>query len=119
MLRLFKFVIKFSLFSAFVLVVANLIQWHGQTLSDQVKVQLSHAERSQAAEQVKGWTRKVKDNAKSALHLLPLPGSISNKNEVSSAAGEMKSHSPVEILPSERQKLRALIQELNTSQREN
>jgi len=45
MFRLIGWVIKTALFAALILVVGQIIQWNGKSVSDQIKTGLSHAER--------------------------------------------------------------------------
>ncbi len=96
MLRLIGWAIKLGLFAAIVLVLGHVVTWKGQTISDQVKTQISHAERMDLVGQVKHWTNKTLGEERGA------HGAPSN--------GKQKDE---QILSSERQKLKALIQELN------
>lgn len=45
MFRLIGWIFKTVLFAAFILVVGQIIQWNGKSVSDQIKTGLSHAER--------------------------------------------------------------------------
>jgi hypothetical protein len=123
MIRAIGWLFKTALFAALVLILGNSVNWHGRTISDQVKLQLSHAERSDLAGKLKDWTadtkpyrdslkRETTREAKRLIHLRPRPSVASNE---SSPGGE-----PSEQLPSsERQKLRALIRELNGPENRN
>jgi hypothetical protein len=97
MFKLFSLVFKVVVFSAAILVLGHYLTWEGKTLSDQVRLQLSHAERSPVAARVKKWTNGLMNDAVSG-----------SKSQKSQKDGE-------EVPPSERQKLRALIRELNRS----
>jgi hypothetical protein len=120
MFKAIGWLIKTALFAALVLVIGNLVNWKGRTVSDQVKVQLSHAERTELGEKLKDWTsdtktyrddlvRETTHEAKKLTHLRPHTAVAAN------GEGE-----PSEQLPSsERQKLRALIRELNSPQDRN
>jgi hypothetical protein len=97
MLNLIANLIKFALFSTFILVLGNSIHWRGKTISDQVKLSMAHAERSEVYGAVRNWTERLTHDAKK------------------SAARKANQVIVDEILPSERQKLNALIRELNNS----
>src|SRR4051812_19564944 len=99
MLRLMWSIVKLCLFAIVVLAAGNLVHWRGRTLSDQVRFGLSQAEHSIAP------ALTIPD-----LKKLGAPGSLFRKPlQESSDAGSD------EVAPSERQKLRALIRELNRS----
>ena len=95
MLKLIGYVIKLVLFSAFILILGNAVHWEGKTISDQVKLRMSHAERSDLYGSVRGWAEKITLDAKQG------------------ATQRAKRVFVEEIAPSERQKLNALIRELN------
>ena len=57
---LFK-LIKLGVFALIVIILANWIRLDGKTISDQVKTQLSHAEKSQIVKDVKSWTKETTD----------------------------------------------------------
>jgi hypothetical protein len=106
MLRLIGLAIKISLFAIVVLVLGHYVRWNGRTVSDQVKSQLSHAERTDWAEKVREVSDRIttpKSSAERAPNRAP-KASVSNADE---------SKLDEEIASSERQKLKALIQELN------
>lgn len=115
---------KITLFSILVLFLGNWVHWNGKTVSDQVKTQISHAERSDFANSIRRWTGNVtqdvrKTARKSVHHKNEAPRSVEESSpetsvgETERTSAEVK---PMEKIPSsERQKLRALIQELNTS----
>lgn len=135
MINAMGWLVKITLFSILILVLGNWIHWNGRTVSDQVKTQLSHAERSDFASSIRRWTGNVTQDVRKHAH----SGSHTSvnhearqparhKNEVTSAEESSPEASvegtertsaeakPMEKIPSsERQKLRALIQELNTS----
>jgi hypothetical protein len=99
MLNAIRGLLKFSVVAVFVLVLGNWIHWGGRTLSDEVKTQMSHAERvpvSQYWDDLKDWAaRLVRDARKGA----PSRSRIQDE----------------EISDSEKRKLRSLIQELNST----
>src|SRR5277367_1749199 len=103
MFRAIFWVMRLAIFSVIVLALGNWIHWRGKTISDQVQVNLSHAEQmtGQAAENAKTWVVEKKKQAENAL------GDAKQKTE----------DVPEHIAPSERQKLRALIRELNGTQK--
>ena len=111
MFKILGFFIKLTIFSALVLIIGNLIHWNGRTVSDQVKTQLSHAERTAwvGVSGMKHWAGKLTGDSKE--------GSARKKTLRPNAALEpMDSNEDdsKKIPASERQKLRALIEELNT-----
>ncbi|MDR3608558.1 MAG: hypothetical protein P4M08_14435 [Oligoflexia bacterium] len=122
MLKLIGWLIKASLFAAVVLVLGNLIHWRGQTVSDQVKTQLTRAEKSPTARKIAkeakdvtlGYTNDINTKTKSVW-----PRSAVERYHASSGSPERaeaarkQDPSPERIAPSERQKLRSLIHDLN------
>ena len=139
MLKAIGFVIKLCIFSVFTLVIGNWITWNGETLSERVQTQVSRMEGSDMADHVRGWTRKLTDDARSGFgkklglgnghNVSTAPSSSSSSKRITAAAKndevtdrtETASAAPThsrsdEKMPSsERQKLRALIRELNSS----
>lgn len=101
MFKVIGMLIKFVCLAVFVLVLGNWIKWDGRTLSDQVKVRMSHAERSDLYGEVRDWTQKITYDARKG----------TGKN-VNPALPVVPTE---EFAASERQKLKALIQELNSS----
>ncbi|HUP58172.1 MAG TPA: hypothetical protein VM598_12010 [Bdellovibrionota bacterium] len=93
-----KLAFKVALFSLIVLTLGNIFGWSGKTVSDRIRTQLSTAERKidHAAGEARNWV------AEKGREILPEP----RKQE----------RDPEQIPPSERQKLRNLIRELNGSQ---
>ncbi len=107
MLKFFGFCLKVAIFSILVLILGNTLYWDGKTISDQVKLKMAHAERSNVIDTVRDWAKKVTLDAKLGLQRKP---------DHSVAPTHSSTHE--QISSSERQKLKALIQELNHSQRE-
>jgi hypothetical protein len=103
MLKLISLCLKIVFFSLMVLVLGNWLRWDGKTLSDQIKHQMSHAESSHLAGAVRGWAEKVTHDARKGI-----------KNNFDQPEEEEE-----DISPSERQKLKALIRELNSSHKKN
>ncbi|MGZ3699951.1 MAG: hypothetical protein ACXVCH_17800 [Bdellovibrionota bacterium] len=96
MLKAIGWAVKVAVFAAVVLVLGNRIRIGSKTVSDQVRTGLAHAERSEIAGDMRDWATKLTQDARRGL--------------------QKKSLAPREEIPSsERQKLRALIQELNSS----
>jgi hypothetical protein len=129
MIHAMGWLVKITLFSILILVLGNWIQWNGKSVSDQVKTQISHAERSNIATSIRRWTGNVTQDMrngatrKGAHHKVETRAKEVSYQETEDAgtstessqlaSGEAK---PMEkIQSSERQKLRALMQELNTS----
>lgn len=100
MLRLIGFFLKVSLFSIIVLILGNLVRWEGRTISDQVKTQMAHAERSSLLGEIRHWAEQLTREARK--------GGFKKLHSASSDE---------EFPSSERQKLKTLIQELNNSRK--
>jgi len=98
MLKLIALFLKLALFSLFVLVLGNWVRWDGKTISDQVKLKMSHADEADIIGSVRDWADRLTHDAKHGFQ----------KKMDRVTAQE-------EISPSERQKLKALIRELNSS----
>jgi hypothetical protein len=105
MLRLIGLMIKICVFSLIVLLIGNSVRWRGRTISDQVRTHLAHADPVGIVSEVRVW-------AEGWL------GDFSKKEPRSkgrSPGGSAPSDSAAtdDISVSERQKLRALIRDLN------
>lgn len=107
MLRPIFWVVKVAVFSIIVLALGNWIHWRGRTISDQVKTNISHAEQltGEMTENAKTWVVEKKRQAENAL--------VDAKESAQDSIKEKTQDAPERIAPSERQKLRALIRELN------
>jgi hypothetical protein len=108
MFRILGFLLKVTVFSVLVLVIGNLVHWRGRTVSDQVRTNISHAERAAwvGVDEVKHWAGRITQDTKA--------GATARK-KAASAKPEAAVRQD-ELQGSERQKLRALIEELNHSQ---
>jgi hypothetical protein len=118
MIHAVGWMIKLTLFSILVLVLGNYVHWNGKSVSDQVKTQLAHAERSQFAGSIRRWTGNVTRDAKRGAHLQKaavLGGEENRKRSEGRTSMRSEERPQEKIQASERQKLRALIQELNTT----
>jgi hypothetical protein len=102
MLKIFGLLVKISVFSLIVLVLGNWLRWDGKTISDQVRLKMSHAEESGVFDHFKSWTESLTSDAKRGF-----------RKKISEASMDE------EIPSSEKQKLKALIRELNSSQKHN
>lgn len=107
MIKIIGVIIKVGFFSAAVLILGHYIRWGGETVSDQVKIRVSHAENSATAGKIRGWTRELIDDAHQAAQNLEKSGARRIPGSPPSSAEK--------IAPTERQKLRALIRELNNT----
>lgn len=101
MLKLMGWMMKCTILSIVVLVLGNWVQWDGKTVSDQIKTQLSHAEKSEWAGDVRHWASQVTQDARVGIQ------------KKSSYVTRSTHSNDEEITASERQKLRSLIRELN------
>lgn len=133
MIHAIGWLIKTAFFAAFILVLGNWVHWGGRTVSEQVKNEMKQVERSRIGadvadqvERLEGWTK----NAKGAItthvsqgispqvsqHLKKPPMKATSVPSTPTSVSPSASVGDGDkIPPSERQKLRALIQELNTS----
>lgn len=103
MLKTIGFCLKLTVFSFLVLILGNWLRWNGRTISDQVKLRMAHAERTDLYETVRGWATTVTSDAKKGV-----------QKRLERASGPQAQE---EISSSERQKLKALIRELNSSRK--
>jgi len=99
MLRLIGLLIRLAIFSAFVLILGNWVKWDGKTISDQVRIGMSHAEETDVIEKIRGWAQQVTHDAHKGF-----------RNKLHRTEEDRE-----EIPASERQKLKALIRELNSA----
>jgi len=129
MFKLIGALLKAALFALVILVLGNVIRWDGRTISDHVRVRTAKFERSNTLKDARGWAEKISEDAREGLKKVPNP--LAEKNQAATPAGkpaaerqepkhadnrEALKNPPQERIPaSERQKLRALIEELNTS----
>ena len=103
MLKLIGVFMKVAIFSIFILILGNTVQWDGMTISDQVRLKMSHAEEYGLVGTMRDWAEQVTHDARRGFQKkLSQPSSVKE-----------------EIHSSERQKLKALIRELNSSRKEN
>ncbi|MEK6578827.1 MAG: hypothetical protein AABZ55_06340 [Bdellovibrionota bacterium] len=103
MLRLLGWLIRAAVFALVVLVLGNWFQYKGKTLSDQVRTGMAQAERTSVYKEAKTWANQVKSKT-------------GFNHKVTKIAPKANPEISDEDLPaSERQKLKALIHELNGS----
>jgi len=108
MLRSIGWLIKVCFFSLIVLILGQLIHWGNRTVSDEIKQQMAHAEQTQSYKTFKNWSKTLVQDAKEGARRKW------NSFFLNSTQNEMQSFSEEdEISSSEKQKLKALIQELN------
>ncbi len=119
MLKLLSGCIKLTVFSLLILVLGNWLHWDGKTISDQVKVGMSHAEESDVVHSFRSWATKVTSDAKSGFEKKFSPLQSGHTTGRSGRLGQSEqTEQSEEISPSERQKLRALIRELNSDKKD-
>jgi len=138
MFKAIGWLIKLTVFAGIILVLGNMLHWRGHTVSDQVKTSLASAQTSETMDDIKTWanhmtsnpgsthtTTHLKNAKKRALPQESPRNAIHRTVVVPVAAAEPQPIAPSsqsttqtqeEIPSSERQKLRALIREINTSQ---
>jgi hypothetical protein len=121
MLRALGFVLKCGLFALAVLVLGNWVRWDGRTASERVTRWIHRPDFSEVAERVgsglQRWSRSLTMDARAGADR-----ASTRDRAGSSQAGPRREDradpgSSESISPSERQKLRALIRELNSSHR--
>lgn len=131
MLRLFKTLIKTFLFSLAILFLGTAIRWEGKTLSEHVRISAEQTRDSKVVTHtytyVKEWVSRIArdfnkgvsrhevSSAKETIHTdrvttqAAAPEISKNTSEGGKSSAALE-----ELPPSERQKLKALIRELNT-----
>lgn len=131
MLKAISWLIKASAFALIVLVIANYFHVGEKTVSDQIKTHLAHAERSEVAGELKDWAHQITTDHKNGLakkldaeHKVQLiSGTERTDVSVPRESAQPKINAvktaSEEIPSSERQKLRALMRELNTARSAN
>ena len=138
MLKAIGWLIKASIFAVIVLIIGNYFKLGSKSISDQIKTQLSHAEPTDVVNEVKDWAHHVTTDHKAgiakkikaqteavvetAASLTSQKPRIANQNVVKASKGqraETVSATGEEIPSSERQKLRALMRELNSARDSN
>jgi predicted PurR-regulated permease PerM len=90
MLKLISYILKTTLFIVLILILGQIFSWNGKTVSDQIKTQLAQAEYF-SVQEIKSWANKL----------------VGTKNKLENNVEN--------ISLSERQKLKSLIRELNSS----
>ena len=113
MLSTIRFCVKFTLLSLFILVLGNWVNWDGKTLSEHVKVTMVEVEKSQTYLEIQGWVKSLTSDARKGIQKRAINGLKLNQGS-QTASDEAE---PEEISSTERQKLKALIRELNTPSR--
>jgi len=110
MLRAITFMFKFMILTVFILAIGNSVHFNGKTVSDHLQTQMSHAENSNTYQNARSWAAdnlfRIKNLISNKLFGTPI---IKKRNRVSQT-----SLRPEEIFPTEQQKLRALIRDLNS-----
>lgn len=106
MIRAFGFILKVFTFSIVVLILGNWLKFRDKTISDQIKTEISHAERSDLAGKIRTWADHLSEDMRQGFKKKI---NFENRNRVAEI------HTPETITTSERQKLKNLIQELNRS----
>ena len=110
MFKAIGWVLKLTVFAALVLVLGNYFKWGGKTVSDQVKTQMAKAESLEvpsAVAHVQGWASGLISDAGQ--------GSRKNGSVLRKVEKEQRPEEGTDIPSSERQKLKTLIRDLNTS----
>jgi hypothetical protein len=102
MFKLIGLLFKIAIFGVVVLIIGNTVHWGGRTISDQIRIGLSSAQKSTMGKQVQGWATGFVNEAR--------------KGSLQAAPGQQEAPDSENIPHSERQKLRALIKEINGDQ---
>lgn len=121
MLKAIGWLIKASVFAIAVLIVANYLKVGKNTVSDHLKTQLSHAENAEVVGEVKDWAQHVtKEHRGGLLKKVDIESGVVAAKSEAAVARAKTALAPAktegeEISSTERQKLRALMRELNSS----
>jgi hypothetical protein len=126
MLKLIGWIIKITLFSIAILIIGAFVRWDGKTISDQIRTHLSyatsyspHVDAAKASRNLKneiqGHWREIKEKLSNGTEKAPSESDKNQLTKLSSSGVNALGAGDEEIPPSERQKLRALIRELNSS----
>jgi hypothetical protein len=126
MLKLLGFLAKTAVFSLLVLALGSWVRWDGRTISDRMKTQINQAERSNAADEIRAWTHHLGRRAQDTLRdgfgrAVPrrwrssraASPAYTDRIETRASAENTAPPPSEQIAPTERQKLRALIRDLN------
>jgi len=129
MFKAIGWLIKLTVFAGIILILGNMVHWRGHTVSDQVKTSLASAQTAETLDDIKTWANHVTStpaNAHPVNHkgakkrALPQESPRNSFHPVVATepqpAAQAEAPTQEEIPSSERQKLRALIREINTSQ---
>lgn len=108
MLNALGWIIKVCIFSIVVLILGNSIHWGKKTISDEIKIQMAHAQESSSFKSFKHWSETLLEDAKEGAK--KKWNSLTLKNTQTETQGLSEED---EIPSSEKQKLQTLIQELN------
>ncbi|OFZ18364.1 MAG: hypothetical protein A2X94_12510 [Bdellovibrionales bacterium GWB1_55_8] len=106
MLKLIGLGIKLTVLGTIFLVLGNVLEWRGKTISDQVKVQIAQAERSQLFHRVRKISSELSEDSR-------LGQKQAHKFGRKNNSGVRSTEEDIPV--SERQKLKSLIRELNSS----
>jgi hypothetical protein len=129
MLKAIGFVFKCTLFAVVVLILGNWVKWDGHTASERVTRWIHQARSNRTVgevaekvgDQTRRWARGLTSDAKAGAQSR-VPESQRDQSTLSQAGpqrdGRTDPAKTESISPSERQKLRALIRELNSSHRQ-
>lgn len=122
MFKLIWAVLKVSLFTASILVLSHVLTWDGKTISDQIGSHLSGAQRVTSPKKIKKWTKELLKDSKIGVKKFETshhkrPTLVTPQKEIHAILKEERTKLPkIELIErSERQKLKKLIQDLNTS----
>jgi hypothetical protein len=119
MLRLIFLVVKLAAFAAFVLVLGNLVHWKGRTISDQVRTGMASATwvapkaadlGTRLASGIRGLADDAAQDIDRGRGRAPAKPPVVRRPAAVAGAPAQEG-----LRSSERQKLRALIRELNTA----
>lgn len=110
MIHLISTLFKTLFFAGIVLILGSLIKWDGRTISDQVKTGVAKAERSPWLKKTQNWVIEQKKDWLEPSQRKPLQRNKNNTAQSQRWDGPNEQHPTYR----EREKLRSLIQELNT-----
>jgi len=115
MFKLIGWAIKTTLFIALILVVGQIIQWNGKSVSDQIKTGLSHAERMapKNLSNLSVDTDELGQKVKNAFDFSNSLSLLSAKTKKESASLTRQTPSEEKIPATDKKELRALLDQVD------
>jgi hypothetical protein len=108
MLKLISALIKWSFFAFAILVAGNIFQWRGKTISDQIKTHMAQVESA-------SWLTRIRESGVRLAQTLAndAKSGIQNVSPSKQWSRSVGTEPKEAIHPTEQEKLRSLIRDLN------